>query len=299
MAAEGLGRDPHTVPSSPLQAACVFGATSLIFVVCLYGILPLLRRIQTYWFVCFNLVLAMPMFALVGLAFWAIKREGRSLQWPVIRDRFRLGAMDFSSWIWTASLAVFMFGGHYADLTAVGVAFAAIAFDRKSAPKLKLRLAACVTLFVSISWLLWLSRPFLAAIPYHPFPRVLQEFLAHMATSGSFMGISTHGHWWIALYYAVVLLFGNIAGEELWWRGYLLPRQELASGSIAWLYHGLFWAGFHVFIQATVWDLIRMVPTCCALTFVAQHRKNTWPGIFAHTAGNLGIMIGIVRGVLG
>jgi hypothetical protein len=102
----------------------------------------------------------------------------------------------------------------------------------------------------------------------------------------------------IAIYYAVVLLFGNIAGEELWWRGYLLPRQEVASGRIAWLYHGLFWAGFHLFIQTTAWDLIRMMPTCCALAFVAQHRKNSWPGIFAHTVGNLGIMIGIVRGVI-
>jgi membrane protease YdiL (CAAX protease family) len=120
-----------------------------------------------------------------------------------------------------------------------------------------------------------------------------------MTTADSFMGIPTHGQWWIALYYAVVLVFGNIAGEELWWRGYLLPRQELASGPMAWFYHGIFWAGFHVFIQATAWDLIRMIPTCCALAFVAQHRKNTWPGIFGHTVGNLGVMIGIIKGIVG
>ena len=299
MATERLGRNPPIVPATPFRSAFIFAATSLLFFVCLYVMLPSLRRMQTDWFICFNLVLAMPMFVLVGLAFWAIKREGWSMHWPLLRDRFRLGGMDFSSWIWTTSLAVFMFGGRYADLTALGIAFAGIAFDRKSPYRLKLQLAAGVTIFVSISWLLWLGRPSLVAIPYHPFPRVLQEFLAHMAASDSFMGIPTQGHWWIAVYYAIVLLFGNIAGEELWWRGYLLPRQELASGSIAWLYHGVFWAGFHVFIQATVWDLIRMVPTCCALTFVAQHRKNTWPGIFAHTAGNLGILIGIVRGVVG
>ena len=297
MATAGLSRDPQTVSAPPFRSAVIFAATSLLFFVCLYVVLPLLRRLQTNWFVCFNLVLAMPMFALTPLAFWAIKREGHSMHWPVIRDRFRLCAMNVSSWIWTASLAVFMFGGRYADLTAVGIAFVAIALE-KSAFRLKLQLAAGVTLFVSISWFLWLSRPFFLAIPSHPFPRTLQEFLAHLAASDNFMGIPTQGHWWIAVYYAIVLLFGNIAGEELWWRGYLLPRQELASGKIAWVYHGLFWAGFHVFIQATLWDLIRMVPTCCALTFVAQHRKNTWPGIFGHLAGNLGIMIGIIRGVI-
>ena len=289
---------PLLAPASPLQAAVIFAATSLLFFACLYVALPFLRQMKTSWFVCFNLVLALPMFSLVGCALWAYKHEGHPLRWPVLRERFRLGRMGFSSWIWTAGLAIFMFGGRYADLMALFVALVAIAVDREMTRQRKFRMAVVVAVFIGISWLVWLNRAFFIAIPLHPFPQVLQQFLARLTGSNSFMDFPMRGHWWIAIYYAVVLLFGNIAGEELWWRGYLLPRQEVASGRTAWLYHGLLWAGFHLFIQTTAWDLIRMMPTCCALAFVAQHRKNSWPGIFAHTVGNLGIMIGIVRGVI-
>lgn len=60
------------------------------------------------------------------------------------------------------------------------------------------------------------------------------------------MGIAIAGHWWILTYYIFILLCFNIAGEELWWRGYILPRQEAASGKIASLMHGLLWAAFHL-----------------------------------------------------
>jgi hypothetical protein len=192
----------------------IFAATSLLFFVCLYVVLPSLRHLKTNWFVCFNLVLAMPMFVLVGLAFRAFQHEGYPLRWPVFRDRFRLGMMDVSSWIWTASLAVFMFGGRYADLMAVCGAFVAIALDHNLTRRPKFQLAALVAVFVSISWLLWLSRPFLITVPLHPFPQVLKEFLAHLTARDSFMGMPTRGHWWIALYYAVVLAFGNIVAVQ-------------------------------------------------------------------------------------
>jgi hypothetical protein len=47
------------------------------------------------------------------------------------------------------------------------------------------------------------------------------------------MGIPLQRAWWILVYYAVVMLVCNIGGEELWWRGYVLPRQELAFGKAA------------------------------------------------------------------
>ena len=111
------------------------------------------------------------------------------------------------------------------------------------------------------------------------------------------MGIPLKGQWWIPFYYLTVLLIGNVAGEELWWRGYLLPRQELAEGSSIWVIHGVLWAAFHLFFQTTAWDLIRMFPTCCALAFVAQHKQNTWPGMIGHTFGNAGLLLQVLHGV--
>jgi len=146
--------------------------------------------------------------------------------------------------------------------------------------------------------LLWHFGPRLQTIPLHPRPECVAELLSHFGPD-DFMGIPLAGRWWLAVYYAAVLLLGNVAGEELWWRGYVLPRQELAHGAAAWLVHGALWAAFHLFFQWSLWDLVRMVPTCCALAFVAQHCRNTWPGVVGHTFGNSGLLIQIVRGAFG
>jgi hypothetical protein len=75
--------------------------------------------------------------------------------------------------------------------------------------------------------------------------------------------------------------------------------RNFLTGAAAWLVHGSLWALFHLFFQWTLQNLTHMLPTCCALAFVAQHRKNTWPGIIAHTFGNSALMLQIFRGISG
>jgi membrane protease YdiL (CAAX protease family) len=269
----------------------------LVFFAFLYVLLPLLRRHKVSWFACFNLTLAAPMFLLVACALLAYAWEGNPLRWHDLRDRFRLRRMDLSSWIWTVGLAIFMFGGRYSSLVAFACVLFALGFDRSLGWKQRIIVSLGVAAFLTLSWLIWQTRSFFAGIQLHSLPLTLQEFLAHLTAPDAFMGIPLRHAWWVAVYYTCVLVFGNIAGEELWWRGYLLPRQEAASGAVAWLYQGLLWAAFHLFLQTTAWDMIHMMPTCCALAFVAVYRKNTWPGIIAHTVGNSGILIGIVHGI--
>jgi membrane protease YdiL (CAAX protease family) len=106
-----------------------------------------------------------------------------------------------------------------------------------------------------------------------------------------FMEIPLKGNWWIPVGMLVFTLC-NVFGEEFWWRGYILPRQELSFGKWTWLIHGLLWNAFHLFMP---WEQIRLLPGSLALPFVAQLRKNTWPGIIAHFAINIPAFIGIVR----
>lgn len=86
------------------------------------------------------------------------------------------------------------------------------------------------------------------------------------------------GNWELAALYFVVLAF-NIVGEELWWRGYILPRQELVHGRFTWLVHGLLWWGFHIFKW---WDLIGLLPVTLLLSYVSQRTQNNWPAFIAH-----------------
>jgi membrane protease YdiL (CAAX protease family) len=110
-----------------------------------------------------------------------------------------------------------------------------------------------------------------------------------------FAGQSLKGNWGIGLLYLIVLFF-NIFGEELWWRGHVLPRQEISHGSRAWAVHGSLWTLFHIFWAA---DLIRILPGALALSFAVQKRKNTWIGIVAHAVLNGLGFVTILSGIVG
>ena len=74
--------------------------------------------------------------------------------------------------------------------------------------------------------------------------------------------------------------FFNIVGEELMWRGYLLPRQAAVLGRYAWLFNGLLWAILHVGIG---WRIaIVLLPIEFIVPYVVQKRQNTWLGIVIH-----------------
>ena len=80
----------------------------------------------------------------------------------------------------------------------------------------------------------------------------------------------------------IVLVF-NIISEELWWRGYILPRQELENGKYAFLVNGVLWSFFHLY---NWWTIPFRLPRQWMLPFVVQRTKNTTPGIFMHFISN-------------
>lgn len=87
----------------------------------------------------------------------------------------------------------------------------------------------------------------------------------------------------------VFVLFMNVISEELWWRGYVLPRQEKQHGRVTWAIHGVLWAFFHAFKW---WAVPFMLFTTWIVPFVAQRNENTTPGIIIHFVLNgLGILI--------
>jgi membrane protease YdiL (CAAX protease family) len=108
-------------------------------------------------------------------------------------------------------------------------------------------------------------------------------------------GGSIAGNWDVVLLYLVTFFF-NIAGEELWWRGYLLPRQELAFGKSTWLLHGLLWTAFHAFKW---WDMIGLLPVCLAISFSAQRLRNNWPALITHALFNGMSLLAVIAGAAG
>lgn len=103
------------------------------------------------------------------------------------------------------------------------------------------------------------------------------------------------GQWDVVLLFLVTFFF-NIVGEELWWRGYILPRQEFTHGKWTWLLHGIMWNLFHVFKW---WDMIGLLPVTLILSFSAQRLKNNWPVLIAHALLNGVSLVIVIAGVVG
>jgi len=98
-----------------------------------------------------------------------------------------------------------------------------------------------------------------------------------------FLAESPGWHAWVFVAW-LPLFVTNILGEELCWRGYVLPRQEAVMGRLAWLGNGIPWCLFH---WSFGWQiLVTLLPINLLLPWIVQRRRNTWVGIIIHGVFN-------------
>ncbi len=210
--------------------------------------------------VAFHIALYAPC-ALLGLtAVLSYRWEGNPMQWTAFRERMRLGSMSRRLWLITGAVTLLVL----------------ILEDLLSPGQLIL---AELPLFAPPDWL---AAPF---NPLEPFELPLSHF----------MGTELAGQYWIPVAYVPCLL-ANILGEELLWRGYLLPRQELAFGKWAWLVNGLCWILlFHMFLP---WIFMTIIPSMVLVPWLAQRQKSTVSAIVIHGTGNTLLLVLLIAGVL-
>jgi membrane protease YdiL (CAAX protease family) len=237
------------------------------------------------------LLLILPLAGMLLAALVCAAVDERSISWKHIQQRLRLSAPSATAWLWAAALSGFMYGGNWVDLLAVAASWLAL-WKEKTGQKW---MFGAILIAMLGKRYASLFQPTLESIRFFDPSAFHREFFSHFGPA-DFMGIPLQGAWWILIYYAFVMLVCNIGGEELWWRGYVLPRQELSFGRSAWVIHGVCWSVFHLFMQPTLWDTFRMAITGVALSFVAQRTKSTWPGIVGHSFGNLAFFLSLVRG---
>lgn len=94
----------------------------------------------------------------------------------------------------------------------------------------------------------------------------------------------------------LVLFFFNYVGEEFMWRGYILPRQEVALGKYAWLVNSGLHMVFHFLFGLKV--LILSAPYMLLLPFVVYKTKNTYDSIIIHALLGAPTMILVSLGVI-
>jgi len=245
-------------PLGGAASLALFGLPAAITFVAFHAFRPWLESLGYDPFTSFLAALGVPLALLFAAALVAYhKIEGHPLTWQAFAERMRLPRLRWRDVLW--GLAIFVIGGMSLGL-----------------------LSGLVLMLIQEGWM-----PIPGHLPALADPRVAMvtpEILAQSA------GGVIRGRWDIAVLYLVVFFF-NIAGEELWWRGYILPRQELAFGRKTWLIHGLLWAGFHAFKW---WDILPLLPMCLVTGYCAQRTRSTWGALIGHALSNGLSLIGIL-----
>jgi membrane protease YdiL (CAAX protease family) len=84
----------------------------------------------------------------------------------------------------------------------------------------------------------------------------------------------------IALFFLPIFYFFNYFGEELMWRGYILPRQVMAIGKYAWPLNMVFHVVFHMAFSLKA--MLFFIPFMLFLPYIVYKQKNTYLSIIIH-----------------
>lgn len=95
----------------------------------------------------------------------------------------------------------------------------------------------------------------------------------------------------------LVMFFFNIFGEELMWRGYILPRHEISIGPHAWFFNALLWLLFHICFGFQL--IILLITILFILPYAVRQTQNTSVGIYIHALVNGPAFIMVSMGVIG
>jgi membrane protease YdiL (CAAX protease family) len=119
----------------------------------------------------------------------------------------------------------------------------------------------------------------------HPVGRDMGDFL------GSHAGhVLLAGSWgWFAIL-ATMVVFNTVLGEELLFRGYLLPRMKGVFGRRDWLANGVLFAVYHLHMP---WVIPTALLDTFFLAYPSRRYRSALIGIVVHSAQSV-VLLGVV-----
>ena len=99
------------------------------------------------------------------------------------------------------------------------------------------------------------------------------------------------GAWGWAAVILTLLVFNTVLGEELLFRGFLLPRMNGAFGRADWVVNGVLFAFYHLH---TPWVIPTALLDALILSYPTKRYRSAWIGIIVHSAQSLVIAIAVL-----
>jgi uncharacterized protein len=104
-----------------------------------------------------------------------------------------------------------------------------------------------------------------------------------------------HGNWtWFAIIVAM-MIFNTVLGEELLFRGFLLPRMNGAFGERDWLANGILFALYHLHVP---WVIPGGLLDTFLIAYPSKRFRSAWIGISVHSAQTVVLGLGVLAVVI-
>lgn len=103
------------------------------------------------------------------------------------------------------------------------------------------------------------------------------------------------GNWpWFAVI-VTMMVFNTVLGEELLFRGLMLPRMNGAFGRWDWVANGVLWAGYHLHVP---WAIPGTLVESLVVAYPSKRYGSAWIGIVVHSAQTVVFTVVILMIVL-
>jgi membrane protease YdiL (CAAX protease family) len=111
---------------------------------------------------------------------------------------------------------------------------------------------------------------------------------------GAFLGSAEaqtllNGNWGLFALIVVMMTFNTVLGEELFFRGLLLPRMRAAFGRADWVVNGILMGAYHLHQP---WHIPRSIMAGWLMAYPTKRFRSAWMGIIVHSTQS--VFIGIV-----
>jgi membrane protease YdiL (CAAX protease family) len=104
------------------------------------------------------------------------------------------------------------------------------------------------------------------------------------------------GAWgWYALV-VVLAIFNTVLGEELLFRGVLLPRMRGVFGRRDWVANGVLFALYHLH---TPWVIPTTLIDIFAVSYPSRRFESAWMGIIVHSVQSVVVIVVVLTLVVG
>ena len=113
---------------------------------------------------------------------------------------------------------------------------------------------------------------------------------------GSDAGMSfLDGAWGWFVLIMTMAIFNTFLGEELLFRGFLLPRMTGAFGRADWVANGVLFAAYHLHVPWTI--PVNLIDTVTQ-SYATKHYRSAWIGIAVHSTQSVFITVAVLAVVL-